>query len=276
MLRLFYRISDASYKKPKLPGVTKEVCLKNFLWAFKEIIFSKEVFEGVRPPITILADNVSESKHLVTDTGLPVIATDLGNAGSLIYALELALERNSDDTLVYFCEDDYLHLPHAIKLLEEGLQVSDYVTLYDHPDKYTSVYDFGEVSKVFRTKSSHWRHTQSTCMTFGTRVGVLREDLEVWKKHVDGNHPHDHKIFTELGTKGRKLSVSIPGVACHTDLTFSGHAHSVLMDEWALELLIQDIAHKLNPAQAKMRDSVVKEGMGSWDRLKLTHACQYT
>lgn len=261
MLRLYYRISDASYKKPKLPGATKEVCLKNFLETFKEC--------------TIIADNVSESRHLVEETGLPVRYTNLGNAGSLIYALELALE-NSDDTLVYFCEDDYLHLPASVGLLEEGLSASDYVTLYDHPDKYTSVYGFGEVTKVFRSRSSHWRHTVSTCMTFGTKVGVLRKDLEIWKKHIDGNHPHDHNIFTELGEKGRKLSVSIPGTACHTDLTFSGHAHAVLMDEWALKMLIQDITTKLNPSQMKMRDIVVKEDMLPWQRLQLTHACQYT
>lgn len=270
-MHLIYRISDSSYVKPKLPGSSKEVCLKNFLWAFKDIIFTPSVMNGARPSVTIIADRVKESKEIISATGLPVIYTDLGNAGSLMYALDYALAFG-DDEVVYFCEDDYLHLPNAGRLLLEGIGFSDYVTLYDHPDKYTSVYDFGETSKVIRTSVSHWRFTQSTCMTFGAKVDVLRRDIEVWKSFVDGNHPHDHKIFSLLREGGRKLAVCIPGVACHMDMTFSGHAHELLMDDWALELLYQEIEGRLSGNQHEMKKKIIKDSMTKWDRLKMISA----
>ena len=224
----------------------------------------------------VVADRCSdETLNMIKSTGLPVVNTDLGNAGSLRFALELALE-GSDEDLVYFCEDDYLHLDKAPKLLEEGIRRAEYVTLYDHPDKYTSLYDGGEVSKVIKTASSHWRYTVSTCMTFGCRVRTLREDMEIWREFTAGPHPHDHFIFSKLREKRRRLAVCIPGAACHTDLTVSGHLGWVAMDSWAIEMMIeqtqQEIARLLNsPTKDNLHDRMVvysleKDRQG-WERL---------
>ena len=215
-MKLYYRISDNSYKKQKLIGATKEVCLANFCIAFQDVIF-QNITAGVKPPLTIIADMCEdETISMLKQTGLPLIRTANGNAGSLKFALELALSENKDDELVYFVEDDYLHLKNSSKLLEEGIKRSDYVTLYDHPDKYTRLYDGGEISKVIKTASSHWRYTISTCMTFATKIKTLREDKSIWDEFVSDEHPHDHFIFKKLSEeKRRRLAVCIPGSACH-------------------------------------------------------------
>lgn len=248
-MHLYYRISDNSYDKEKLIGATKDVCLMNFVNVFHEVIFGS----AETPAMTIIADKCSESTlSKLNKTGIPVVVTEFGNAGSLRYALELAIEKCDENDLVYFCEDDYLHLGCAPTLLEEGIKRADYVTLYDHPDKYTAYYNGGEFSKVIKTTSSHWRYTVSTCMTFGTKVKNLKEDLDVWKKYTDAAHPHDHDIFLELGKiKKRRLAVCIPGVACHTDYEFSKMTKRLHMENWAIELMIRQLEGELKASNCE-------------------------
>jgi hypothetical protein len=180
---------------------------------------------------------------MVASSGLPYSVSFEGNAGSIRLAIRTALEECDDSELAYFCEDDYLHQGTAPYLLEEGIKRSEYVTLYDHPDKYTRYYNGGEFSKVIKTASSHWRYTASTCMTFGCKVKTLREDEEIWmdEELTGGDHPHDHQIFNKLSEKNRRVAVCIPGVACHVDLTFSGLVNYMLMEPWAVEMMIQHL-----------------------------------
>ena len=259
-MKLFYRISDKSFNKSKLIGSTKEVCLMNFCKAFAEVIFS-DLSEEYVPPIMVLADNCERKTiKMIQEAGLPVTVTSEGNAGSLRKAIEIALEYD-DDELVYFCEDDYLHLGSAPKIIEEGIKRADYVTLYDHPDKYTRNYNGGEFSKVIKTASSHWRYTVSTCMTFGTKVGKLREDKDIWfDDEMTGEFvPHDHHIFGKLNEKGRRLAVAIPGVACHVDLTFSGTVNAMLMEHWAIDMMIDELTAELEEYWDKRRPVVVSK-----------------
>lgn len=216
----------------------------NFCKAFASVIFEGEgpPPDDHVPPIKVICDNCERKTiKMVQETGLPFVSTAKGNAGSLRLALDMALEECEDNELVYFCEDDYLHLGSAPTLLEEGIKRADYVTLYDHPDKYSRYYNGGEYSKVIKTQSSHWRYTASTCMTFGTKVKMLREDKEIWDEFTSEEHPHDHFIFTKLGKKNRRLAVCIPGVACHIDLAFSGTIHQMVVDPWAIELMIEQL-----------------------------------
>jgi hypothetical protein len=268
-MHLFYRISDKSYTKPKMPGATKEVCLKNFLSCFADLIFTDEVInKGKRPPITILADNCTRATmKIVNDTGLPVMEIQLGNAGSAFRAIELAVDTLDNDEIVYFSEDDYLHTGKAVPLIEDGLKHSDYVTLYDHPDKYTTQYGGGETSRVVMTRNSHFRYTISTCMTFGTRVKTLIEDMDIWKKWTSEDHPYDHEIFNDLRAKSRSLILPIPGAACHMDLTFFGQIKMLMMEDWAIEYLTQELEKTMGP-EGK---SILGNRKG-WDRLQVAHA----
>ena len=167
-------------------------------------------------------------------------------------------------------EDDYLHRAESVSLLQEGIKRADYVTLYDHPDKYTRHYDGGEFSKVIKTASSHWRYTTSTCMTFASKVKTLKQDMDVWKEFTSGDHPYDHFVFKKLtDERKRRLSVCIPGAACHTDLTFSASVNQILIDPWAIEMMIQQREKDLENSSSdfkEMKNSFLKQKTG-WEKL---------
>jgi hypothetical protein len=59
-MQLYYRISDKSYVKPRLIGATKEVCLMNFIMAFRDVIYNyakgEAPPENYVPPLRIVAD----------------------------------------------------------------------------------------------------------------------------------------------------------------------------------------------------------------------------
>jgi len=231
--KVFYRISSENRNKPKLPGATKLRCLANFLSVFGN-------------GVTVIADNCDDQllkdiyKHPVT-----VLETGLGNSPSFMYTLS-QVRFCSDNTLVYLVEDDYLHRPNALKLLQEGVQMADYVTLYDHPDKYGPIYEYGEQTRIFRSLSSHWKWTASTCMTFAALAKTLREDYSTWREFCDGPIPRDHEAFCNLRAEsGRTLAACIPGVACHTDLTYSMVEERNLMEPWAIELMIKEIEQSI-------------------------------
>lgn len=239
-MHIFYRISDCSYNKKKLPGATKEICLKNFVAAFPKI------------PLVIICDNVTEETYrFCQGYSENLIRTNLGNAGALSFAIEQALALPPDE-VVYFVEDDYLHdcKKDCPRILSEGLCHAEYATLYDHPDKYL---DYGgEFSKVIRTKGSHWRFSISTTMTFATRPKVLQEDHDIWRKHTSEFHPQDHLIFSELNARGRKLAVAIPGLSCHTDLTYTETKQDLfdddpLIEDWAMQFLEEEMKKLVKP-----------------------------
>jgi hypothetical protein len=177
--------------------------------------------------VTIYADNVrDETLDWITNLGCTTVRTNGGSsAAGFRIVLDAALEL-PDDEFVYFVEDDYLHLPNSRTVLLEGLERSHYVSLYDHKDKYISAHNGGnpyidddaaEVTKVFLTNSSHWKLTNSTTMTFATKVSVLKEDAPIWKQYTSGTHPHDFQCFLDLRERGRTLATPIPGYSTHCE-----------------------------------------------------------
>jgi len=224
-LHIYYRISDKGENKSRLSIINNKNCLENFL---KE--FSAEHIE-------IIADYVNDEtiKWLETYNFKSIQRTNLGNSGSFWFSYQLAINLPKDD-YVYFVENDYIHKPNSMTLLLEGLDIADYVTLYDHPDKYEDginpeVKNCGEKSKVFLTHSSHWKITNSTTMTFASKISILKKDrfifrlftigvvkkgLPFLRKFQERKFPADYRIFSILiKFKSRHLICPIPGFSTH-------------------------------------------------------------
>lgn len=216
-MKVYYRFSfnnmpDANGKARSSPNrpsyFDKWRCLENFLFVFKE------------HDISLIADGVDDlvwKKLQSIDFDLDLHRTSFGhNAGSFLYSLDLACKL-PDEKIVYFVEDDYIHHEGADIILEQGIDKSAYVSLYDHPDKYWHD-NADKLSKIFITDDCHWRTTSSTTMTFASKARYLKKDRATFQRWCGGsdNWTHDFQLFTELANT-RGLITPIPGYASHMD-----------------------------------------------------------
>ncbi len=229
-MKILYRISNNSYKKPRLTEATKEYCVNNFI----------ENVVNQKTQLFFIGDNVDAElrKFLMSKTSenIDFIDQSFGsNGASFRFQLELASSFD-DNELVLLQEDDYLYKPAAWpfhsattynELFSQALEYADYVSVYDHPDKYLAPSLGGnkyigqngvENTGLFCTTHSHWKYTNSTTCTFASTARTIREDLKIWFHFCSGDHPYDFQAFTALGLKGRQLATSIPGRATHTEL----------------------------------------------------------
>lgn len=217
-MKIIYRISDAGYNKVKPNYINNENCLKNFV-----SIFGNQ-------NLKIIADNCSkETLQMITKYCHPnkITSVSIGHgAGTFNLALDESLKYN-DDEIIYFVENDYLHKPGSDKILEEGFSLGyDYVSLYDHPDKYINganlfVEDGGEVTRVMLTDSCHWKLTNSTTMTFAAKVSTLKKDENILREFTSGTHPNDFQMFLALrNEKQHGLITPIPGYSTHGEVAW--------------------------------------------------------
>lgn len=214
-MTIIYRISDAGYNKVKPEYINNENCLKNATEVFKNTSW------------LVIADNVSEPtenmiRKYVAEDCIKWVSVGHG-AGTFNLALDEALTLD-DDEIVYFIENDYLHKPNSQKILEEGFDLgASFTSLYDHPDKYISPEKGGnpycqggaEDTRVYLTNSCHWKITNSTTMTFASKVSTLKRTEPILRKHTTGTYPQDFRMFLELREKNELLITPIPGYSTH-------------------------------------------------------------
>lgn len=172
----------------------------------------------------VLGDNLSDSMCSFVLSHNPTFFENKkrGRPQWMIDKIDFCVDNFEDSDQLYLVEDDYLHLEQSDILLQEGIQHSDYVTLYDHPDKYgqhpnknPEVVGLGESSIVFRTNHSHWKYTNSTTGTFSCTRKTLREDRDVWIRQIKSSGWWDYLSFVELRSKPRLIVTCIPGRSTH-------------------------------------------------------------
>ena len=214
-MRIIYRISDSGYSKVKHDYINNENCLANATKEFDDSIWS------------VIADNISADtnnmiqKYVTRDC---ILYTEKGNgAATFNLALDEALTYD-DDEIIYFIENDYLHKPGSQKIIQEAFELgASFVSLYDHPDKYLSPDKGGnpyceggaEDTRVYKTDSVHWKITNSTTMTFASKVSTLKKYESILRKHTSETHPNDFQMFLELREHNELLITPIPGYATH-------------------------------------------------------------
>ena len=206
----FSKLSD---DRERLKGFSKETCYKNLKGTIDKNISN----------ITFLMDGETEKHFLKNEKEFEIVNIEGGSqAKSWASALKYVNNKNfADDQIIYFIEDDYLHLENWNNIMLEGFELKvDYISLYDHLDKYKlSMYNKLE-SKIIVSKSCHWRATPSTTLSFAVKFKTFKKHYEIYKKFnfIETGSTKDHDMFIELWKSGSNLISSIPGYASHMDL----------------------------------------------------------
>lgn len=242
-MKIIYRISDAGYNKVKPEYINNENCLKNAL-----LIFPPYEYDW-----SIIADNISEEtndmiqKYISRDH---ILYVSIGHgAGTFNLALDEALQ-SSDDEIIYFIENDYIHLPGSPEILEEGFELgASYMALYLHPDKFIPPfkggnpevdYDGGYMTKIYRGKTQLFGMFNSTTMTFAAKVKTLKEDEPILRKWTSEKHPNDFQMFLELRDKGSALLCPLNTYSTHGETAWLAPLYKVeqenLVKEWKKHL----------------------------------------
>lgn len=238
-MKVIYRISDSGYNKVKPAYVNNEACLLNALDTF-----STEEHDWL-----VIADNISEAtKQMIERYVLNIKYVSVGHgAGTFNLALDEALQWD-DDEIVYFLENDYIHLKGSPEIIKEGINLgASYVTLYLHPDKFIPPHqggnpevddDGGYITKIYRGETQLFGMFNSTTMTFASTVRTLKEDEEILRKYTNqGHYPDDYKMFLDLRDKGHVLLCPLNTFSTHGETNWLAPLYKVrqehIVEEWS-------------------------------------------
>jgi len=176
-----------------------EFCLKSFVDAFKE----------VNPKVIFICDHCGEDYDKMIKKIVPfphdIKHTSLGIDGTC--RLQYEMYEATDEDAVLFQEADYLYLPDAGKEIVEAVEKLDFVTPYDHPDKYET-----ETTPTVQVVGNrHWKQTISTTSTFATKREHFNAYRDIFYKHGY----IDHARWVEINEKGGLLWSALPAIATH-------------------------------------------------------------
>jgi len=156
------------------------------------------------------------SNKIIEHTG----GTDATSFTNLLnYVKELNLD---DNDIVYFAEDDYLHIDDWPVIMQDAFDIPavDYVTLYDHNDKYglLPMYD-SLTSKIYCGKQSHWRIIPNTTNTYAMKYMTLMNSIDIHLKYSKEElvWTRDAEKFGDLSSRGYILVSPMPGWSTHLE-----------------------------------------------------------
>lgn len=244
-INIIYRSCDiinAVHNSPRPFGLDKrtliKICFKSLYNAIENYDYS----------IYVIGDNLSdEMKNYFKLFNVNLIEGIFGNDESIRQTIKLA-QKFDDNEWVYFCEDDYLHLPNTFKLILDLIENKDNIvpgkirfkqllrkreiTLFsikrffnkpniiifpsDYPDRYQKKYR--SKNFIFATEFSHWRQISDTTFTFLMQVKDIKEKSKILLKSA--NKANDRYLSKKLYGKSfffNKLNCvsPIPSLSTH-------------------------------------------------------------
>lgn len=189
-LHVVYRLYGGDNAKVRPPYYSKKACLDSALRAA----------EQAEADVVVLADGpVPEELRAIASKKARVVDIPDGPIGmrrSFMAGLQYPDRAEwPDEDLVYFCEDDYLHVPRAMVELTAAAQAipdAHYFALYASTPRHPAA---GEGRPYYVPAHWHprqeytvgetvWVNVPNTTSTFGARIGTLRRDLGIFRQSL--------------------------------------------------------------------------------------------
>jgi glycosyltransferase involved in cell wall biosynthesis len=137
------------------------------------------------------------------------------------------LARESEYSLVYCVEDDYLHFPYAIAEMEDfynsafmNLNGTKDIALHPFDDPNNYLFRHMITANIVQGKSRHWRTNVYTPCTFMTTPGVINRNWTHFENFANG-YGKNPKVSEETtishvwNSEGVQLFTPLPSLALH-------------------------------------------------------------
>lgn len=235
-------IVNAVNKSPRPFDLEKgqliKLCFLSLVESLKDLDFK----------IIVIGDKLSEG--MIAFFNCFEVELHLGNFGndaSFREALKI-VSKIPNDEWIYFCEDDYLHVPHAFEFIDHFLDERDSLfkrkknffnlfpelnlknkDLYIFPPDYPDRYDPGnrQSSLILFSSDCHWRQVSNITLTFLTKSSTIKKHNSLFKKASvkaregslgNADRKNSRRLFGILGLSFLSSSVCfspIPGLSTH-------------------------------------------------------------
>jgi len=195
-----------------------ESCFRNLLWTIRndpqgQFVNLTVMFDGNT------ADFIDDfvSKYFVDkDINFQIEFLNAGSdKNSALITLDYIYKaRIPNGNLVYMLENDYMHQPGWVSKVFELYNSKikfNYLSLYDHNDKYILKMYEELTSLIFHSDTQHWRTAPSTCGSFIFEINQYYLDFDIFREGLA-----DYYLFNNLVNKrNRILLTAIPGLSTH-------------------------------------------------------------
>ena len=208
------------FEEPKI-----EYSLRALNSLIKSIIFCKKKYQTVKFKIIIVDDkskieNLEKIKKIINQNNLDISIISLkhdkyksiikqqknnqtfSNLASLLQSFELG--KNNGEDLIFFVEDDYLHLePMMEEMIASYERIASQIKkdIFMCPADYPYLYMNNEKTNILIGNKRHWRTISQSLCTFMTTKALLDKYWSNFYNNCLDRHEPFEKYLNEIYTK---------------------------------------------------------------------------
>jgi len=178
-------IKSLNYSKEKLPKISFDIVIIDHNSKLEDLQKIKELLKKSDINNLIINLNVNEFTNDIKKINAKnetVTQNQISNMCNIHKSLMISKNKSND--LIYFVEDDYIHLPEAFyEMLLSYERISSQINreLVLCPADYPYLYTKIEPSSIILGSNRHWRRVEETLCTFLTSKTLV---IKHWNKFV--------------------------------------------------------------------------------------------